>query len=82
MEDMAPGGSRAASVEDVHDLAIAMPHVTRVEGPTGNPIYAIGRAGGQHVGCALVTLGLACWPRFLARGIRWPGYFPYISMRH
>ena len=42
MEDMAPGGSRAASVEDVHDLAIAMPHVTRVEGPTGNPIYAIG----------------------------------------
>jgi hypothetical protein len=42
MEDMAAGGSRAASVEDVHDLAIAMPHVTRVEGPTGNPIYAIG----------------------------------------
>jgi hypothetical protein len=42
MEDMEAGGSRAASVEDVHDLAIAMPHVTRVEGPTGNPIYAIG----------------------------------------
>ena len=35
--------------------------------------YAIGRAGGQHVGCALVTLGLARWPRFLARGIRVAG---------
>jgi hypothetical protein len=35
-------GGRAAQAEDVHDLVMGMPHVTRGEGPTGNPIYAVG----------------------------------------
>jgi hypothetical protein len=35
-------GDRPARVEDVHDLATAMPHVT-VEGGTGdNPVYQVG----------------------------------------
>lgn len=34
---------RPATVEDVHEIASSMPHVTRVEGPTaGNPIYQVG----------------------------------------
>jgi hypothetical protein len=33
---------RPAEVADVHRLAAAMPHVTRVEGPKGNPIYQVG----------------------------------------
>lgn len=34
---------RRATVEDVHEIASAMPHVTRVEGPkAGNPIYQVG----------------------------------------
>ena len=34
---------RPATVDDVHDTASGMPHVTRVEGPkAGNPIYQVG----------------------------------------
>jgi hypothetical protein len=29
-------------VEDVHELAAAMPHVTVTHGPKGNPIYQVG----------------------------------------
>jgi hypothetical protein len=35
-------GSRPARVADVHDLAQGMPHVTRGQGPAGNPVYAVG----------------------------------------
>jgi hypothetical protein len=31
-----------ARVEDVHELALAMPHVTVVCGPAGNPVYQVG----------------------------------------
>ncbi|MGX9788632.1 MmcQ/YjbR family DNA-binding protein [Mycobacterium sp. MMS18-G62] len=33
---------RAARVADVHEIASSMPHVTRIEGPKGNPIYQVG----------------------------------------
>jgi hypothetical protein len=33
---------RPARVADVHEIASAMPHTTRVEGPKGNPIYQVG----------------------------------------
>jgi len=33
---------RPATVSDVHEVAAAMPHVTRIEGPKGNPIYQVG----------------------------------------
>lgn len=33
---------RPARVEDVHRLAQAMPHVTRVRGPRSNPVYQVG----------------------------------------
>ena len=33
---------RAARVADVHEIAGAMPHTTRVEGPKGNAIYQVG----------------------------------------
>ena len=33
---------RPARVEDVHDLALAMPHVTVVHGGGGNPVYQVG----------------------------------------
>jgi hypothetical protein len=29
-------------VEDVHDLALSMPHVTVVHGSRGNPVYQVG----------------------------------------
>jgi hypothetical protein len=29
-------------VQDVHDVAAAMPHVTVVHGPSGNPVYQVG----------------------------------------
>jgi hypothetical protein len=32
----------AARVEDVHELALAMPHVTVVHGSSGNPVYQVG----------------------------------------
>jgi hypothetical protein len=31
-----------ARVADVHEMAAAMPHVTRIEGPKGNAIYQVG----------------------------------------
>jgi hypothetical protein len=31
-----------ASVEDVHQLASALPHVTRLTGSGGNPVYQVG----------------------------------------
>ena len=31
-----------ARVEDVHELAAAMPHVTVVQGSRGNPVYQVG----------------------------------------
>ena len=33
---------RPARVSDVHALAAAMPHVTRVDGPKGNAVYQVG----------------------------------------
>jgi hypothetical protein len=33
---------RPARVGDVHEIAASMPHVTRVEGPKGNPVYQVG----------------------------------------
>ncbi len=35
-------GESPASVEDVHELALGMPHVTVVRGPSGNPVYQVG----------------------------------------
>jgi hypothetical protein len=35
-------GERPARVEDVHELASAMPHVTIVHGTGDNPIYQVG----------------------------------------
>ena len=35
-------GPRRARIEDVHDLAGSMPHVTVVHGGPGNPIYQVG----------------------------------------
>ncbi|MET9488006.1 hypothetical protein [Nocardia sp. NPDC006630] len=34
---------RRARLEDVHELAEAMPHVTVEQGPAGNPVYQVGR---------------------------------------
>lgn len=34
--------SRRARVEDVHELALGMPHVTVEHGPSGNPVYQVG----------------------------------------
>lgn len=31
-----------ATVADVHEIAAAMPHVTRVDGPKGNAVYQVG----------------------------------------
>jgi len=31
-----------ATVDDVHELATAMPHVTVVDGSRGNPVYQVG----------------------------------------
>ncbi|SEH57972.1 hypothetical protein SAMN04489835_1661 [Mycolicibacterium rutilum] len=33
---------RPARVDDVHAIAASMPHVKRIEGPKGNPIYQVG----------------------------------------
>jgi hypothetical protein len=33
---------RPARVDDVHEIAASMPHVTRIEGPKGNAIYQVG----------------------------------------
>jgi hypothetical protein len=37
-----PADSRPARVEDVHELALGMPHVTVVRGGAGNPVYQVG----------------------------------------
>jgi hypothetical protein len=34
--------SRRARTEDLHELALGMPHVTVYYGPRGNPIYQVG----------------------------------------
>src|SRR3954470_16275832 len=34
--------ARRARVEDVHELALAMPHVTIADGSQGNPVYQVG----------------------------------------
>ena len=39
---MSNDGSRPARVEDVHELAMAMPHVTVEYGTGDNPIYQVG----------------------------------------
>ena len=39
---MDPWRSRQASLADVHELAMAMPHVTIVDGSQGKPIYQVG----------------------------------------
>jgi hypothetical protein len=36
------GKPRRARIEDVHDLAMRMPHVTVIHGPHGNPVYQVG----------------------------------------
>ena len=35
-------GSRKAKVQDVHDLALAMPHVTVERGTANKPVYQVG----------------------------------------
>jgi hypothetical protein len=37
------GRERRATIEDVHELAAAMPHVTVERGGAGNPVYQVGR---------------------------------------
>lgn len=39
---MAPKKVRRARVEDVHEIALAMPHVTVVSGSADNPVYQVG----------------------------------------
>lgn len=34
--------ARKATIDDVHELALAMPHVTIVEGSQSNPVYQVG----------------------------------------
>ncbi|WP_067890857.1 MmcQ/YjbR family DNA-binding protein [Nocardia vaccinii] len=36
-------GSRRARIDDVHELALAMPHVTVEYGSLANPVYQVGR---------------------------------------
>ena len=38
-----PGDGPCARVQDIHDLALGMPHVTVDYGPSGNPVYQVGR---------------------------------------
>ncbi len=40
---MSDDGSRPARVDDVHELALAMPHVTVEYGTSDNPVYQVGR---------------------------------------
>ena len=37
-----PSGTRRARVEDVHDVAMGMPHVTVLHGRLGNAVYQVG----------------------------------------
>jgi hypothetical protein len=41
-ERVSDDGNRPARVEDVHELALAMPHVTVVHGTGDNPVYQVG----------------------------------------
>jgi hypothetical protein len=41
--DVSHDGDRPARVEDVHELALDMPHVTVEYGSGGNPVYQVGR---------------------------------------
>ncbi|WP_218003699.1 MmcQ/YjbR family DNA-binding protein [Actinomadura latina] len=41
-EGMSDGGGRPARVEDVHELALAMPHVTIYPGTEDKPVYQVG----------------------------------------
>jgi hypothetical protein len=41
-EGMPDEGSRPAGVGDVHEFALAMPHVTVDHGTSGNPVYQVG----------------------------------------
>jgi hypothetical protein len=40
---MPEAANRPARVQDVHELAMAMPHVTVVDGSSDNPVYQVGR---------------------------------------
>jgi hypothetical protein len=42
LEGMETEGNRPAALADVHALAEAMPHVTRVDGSQENPVYQVG----------------------------------------
>ena len=42
LEGVTDEGSRPARIEDVHDLALAMPHVTVTRGTADNPVYQVG----------------------------------------
>src|SRR5215469_2338529 len=42
LEAMESEGSRPATVEDVHALALGMPHVTVWDGSTDRPVYQVG----------------------------------------
>ena len=42
MKPVVDDGDRSARVEDVHDLASGMPHVTVDHGPGDNPVYQVG----------------------------------------
>jgi hypothetical protein len=37
-----PADDRPARVEDLHELALGMPHVAVVRDPSGNPVYQVG----------------------------------------
>jgi hypothetical protein len=39
---MASSAARPATVADVHDLAMSMPHVSRLDGAKGRPVYQVG----------------------------------------
>ena len=39
---MSDDGSRTARIEDVHELALGMPHVTVYPGTDDNPVYQVG----------------------------------------
>lgn len=39
---MLDDGNRPARIEDVHELAVAMPHVSIDRGTGGNPVYQVG----------------------------------------
>ncbi|WP_239118158.1 MmcQ/YjbR family DNA-binding protein [Paractinoplanes ferrugineus] len=38
-----PQDNRPARIDDVHEIARAMPHVTVEDGNSGNPVYQVGR---------------------------------------